>query len=91
MYHNTNPNRIEAHDGTEVQSAELDASNPEEPLLTVVYKLQPGAYDSADLQLHSTNGVNHRYHPVVRKAAGRTAKKSKSPESVPEAQGEEKE
>lgn len=83
MYYNTNPNRIEAHDDTTVVSAELDTSNPEAPTLTVVYKLLPGTYESADLKLHSTNGINHRYDDVVRKAAGK-AKKAKAPEAAPE-------
>jgi hypothetical protein len=74
MYHNDNPNRIEAHDDVEeVLSAELD-ENQDVPLLTVRYRLRPGNYSGKDLQLHSTNGVNHRYEPVTRLDAPKNLK-----------------
>lgn len=68
MYHNQ-PNMIELHDDVMgVKKSHLEVKEGKPVLLHVVYVMRPdreyNADPEADVRLHSTNGVNHRYHPL---------------------------
>lgn len=68
MYHNQ-PNMIELHDDVVgIKKSRLEVTNGAPVLLHVTYVMRPdreyNADPEADVRLHSTNGVNHRYHPL---------------------------
>ena len=68
MYHNQD-NMIELHDDVVgVEKARLQVSDGQPVRLHVTYILRPDRHyiadKNADVRLHSTNGVNHRWMPL---------------------------